>query len=93
MMNQPSDARNPSMISNGPGPPGRRPIDQKFVTRSVIETMASNMETSTYCPSPVWSRWRSAARTPMTPNIDVPMSPSAPAGAGIGGWSAGRLYS
>ncbi len=35
---------------------------------SVIATMASNIAMSTYCPSPVRSRWRSAARMPITPN-------------------------
>ena len=43
-----------------------RPIDQKLVTMSVIATIASNIAMSTCCPSPVRSRWRSAARMPIT---------------------------
>ena len=35
---------------------------------SVIATIASNIAMSTYWPSPVRSRWRSAARIPITPN-------------------------
>jgi hypothetical protein len=46
-MNQPSDARKLSMISSGILP-GRTPIDQKLVTTSASETMASSIAMSTY---------------------------------------------
>ena len=72
---------------------GRTPIDQKLVTMSVIATIASNIAMSTYWPSPVRSRWRSAASTPMTPNSAEPMSPSAPTGIVVGGRSGPLRYS
>ncbi len=64
---------------------GRTPSDQKFVTMSVIATIASNIAMSTYWPRPVCSRWRSAARMPITPNSAELMSPSAPTGIVTGG--------
>ena len=42
------------------------PSDQKLVTMSVMATMASSIAMSTCWPSPVASRWRSAASTPIT---------------------------
>ena len=64
-----------------------RPCDQKLVTTSVIATIASSIAMSTYWPRPVWSRWRSAARMPMTANSAELMSPSAPTGIVTGGSS------
>ena len=60
---------------------------------SVMATMASNIEMSTCWPSPVRSRWRSAASTPMTPNSAELMSPRAPTGLPTAPRPAGRLYS
>ncbi len=60
-------------------------MDQKLVTRSVMATTASSIATSTYWPSPVWSRCRNAARVPMTANKALEMSPSAPTGPTTGG--------
>ena len=56
-----------------------------------MATTASSIATSTYWPSPVWSRARSAASVPMTANMALEMSPSAPTGATIGGWSGACL--
>ena len=58
-----SPRRSPASALSGSG---RTPSDQKFVTMSVIATIASNIAMSTYWPSPVRSRWRSAARMPIT---------------------------
>ena len=80
------------MIS-GADAPSRRPSDQKLVTRSVMATMASSIAMSTCWPTPVASRWRSAASTPMTAKSPEPMSPSAPTGATTGGSSPRRLNS
>ena len=82
-----SPRRSPASALSGSG---RTPIDQKLVTTSVIATIASNIAMSTYWPSPVWSRWRSAARMPMTPNSAELMSPSAPTGIVTGGSSGWR---
>ncbi len=60
-----SPRRSPRVPCSGSG---RTPSDQKFVTTSVIATIASSIAMSTYWPTPVRSRWRSAARTPITPN-------------------------
>jgi hypothetical protein len=92
MMNQPSEARKPSMISAAVAPP-RSPSDQKLVTMSVIATMASSIAMSTCWPTPVASRCRSAASTPITAYSPEPMSPSAPTGATSGGSSPRRLSS
>ena len=70
-----------------------RPIDQKFVTMSVMAITASNMATSTYCASPVRSRSRSAAKMPTEANRAAPMSPSAPTGETDGGSSPTRFIS
>src|SRR3990170_2700400 len=48
---------------------------------SAIDTMASSIATSTCWPSPVRSRCRSAARTPIVANNPDAVSPSAPMGA------------
>ena len=92
MMNHPSEAWNGSMMS-GPRSPLRSPIDQKFVTMSVMATIASNIATSTCWPRPVRSRPRSAARMPIAAKSEVPMSPSAPAGLTAGGTPGSRRYS
>ena len=78
-MNQPSAARKPCRIP-GHGVPIGMPMDQKLGTTSSTATKASSMATSTRCPRPVRSRWRSAAWVPMTANSPVTMSPSPPMG-------------
>ena len=83
---------NPSQIT-GTALSGRTPIDQKLVTMSVMETMASNMAMSMYWPRPVRSRWRRAASTPITANSPELMSPRAPTGMAVGGLSGPALYS
>ena len=60
------------------------PSDSKFATMSVIATVESYMAMSTRWPSPVASRWRSAARMPMVAKSAELMSPSAPTGLGRG---------
>ena len=91
-MNQPSSARNPWRMP-GQGVPIGAPIDQKLGTTSSTATMASSMATSTRWARPVRSRWRSAARVPITAKSAVTMSPRPPMGAPIGGWPSGRLNS
>ena len=59
-------------------------MDAKLVTMSVMATVASYIAMSTRWPSPVRSRWRSAARMPMVANSPEQMSPSAPTGFGRG---------
>ena len=51
---------------------------------SVIATAASSMATSTCWPSPVRSRWRSAASTPIDANNAALMSPERADGVGPG---------
>ena len=87
-MNQPS--RGPEPVQDpGHGVPMGMPIDQKLGTTSSTATMASSMATSTRWAGPVRSRWRSAARVPITAKRAVTMSPSPPMGEPIG-WLALR---
>ncbi len=91
-MNQPSAARKPCRMP-GQGVPMGMPMDQKLGTTSSMATMASSMATSTRWGCPVRSRWRSAARVPITANSAVAMSPRPPIGEPMGGWPSGRLNS
>ena len=82
--------RYPSLVAKasriiGSGASGCWPRDQRLDTTSVMATTASSMAMSTYWPTPVRSRWRRAARIPMTPNRALLMSPRAPTGLGRGG--------
>src|SRR5437764_525165 len=60
---------------------------------SAIDTMASSIATSTCWPSPVRSRCRSAASTPIVANNPLAVSPRAPIGDGTGGWVSANVKS
>ena len=81
------------MVDNRACPPSLSPIDQKFVTMSVIANTESNMATSTCWPSPVRSRCRRAARIPTVVKSAAEISPKAPTGDTLGGWSSIRFIS